>query len=65
MTIIRFCLRPLQQSSIRSKSTLTQIIDKRLKPELDSIHQAGTWKTERIISTSQSAYIKVQNSTND
>ncbi|CAF2906153.1 unnamed protein product [Rotaria sp. Silwood2] len=65
MSIIRFLLRPLQQSSIRCSSTLNQVIDKRLNPELDSIRQAGTWKAERIISTSQSAHIKVEHSTND
>ncbi|CAF0751716.1 unnamed protein product [Rotaria sp. Silwood1] len=65
MSIIRFWLRPLQQSSIRRSSTLNQVIDKRLNPELDSIRQAGTWKAERIISTSQSAHIKVERSTND
>ncbi|CAF4664673.1 unnamed protein product, partial [Rotaria magnacalcarata] len=46
-------------------STLSQVIDKRLNSELDSIRQAGTWKSERIISTSQSAHIRVQNSKND
>ncbi|CAF4665318.1 unnamed protein product, partial [Rotaria magnacalcarata] len=46
-------------------STLSQVIDKRLNSELDSIRQAGTWKSERIISTSQSAHIKVQNSKSD
>jgi glycine C-acetyltransferase len=51
-------------SSIRRASTLTQVIDKRLNPELDSIRQAGTWKSERIISTSQSAHIQVEHSTN-
>ncbi|CAF0731799.1 unnamed protein product [Rotaria sordida] len=62
---MRFWLRSLQQSSIRYSSTLNQIIDKRLNSELDSIRQAGTWKSERIISTSQSAHIKVEHSTND
>jgi glycine C-acetyltransferase len=52
-------------SSIRRASTLTQVIDKRLNPELDSIRQAGTWKSERIISTSQSAHIQVEHSTNE
>ncbi|CAF3304799.1 unnamed protein product [Rotaria socialis] len=65
MISIRFLLRPLQQSSKRRLSTLSQVIDKRLNSELDSIRQAGTWKSERIISTSQSAHIKVQNSKND
>ena len=58
-------LRVLPQSSVRRVSSLTQVIDKRLNPELDSIRQAGTWKTERIISTSQSARIKVENSSNE
>lgn len=51
-------------SSIRSLSTLRQVIDKRLNPELDSIRQAGTWKNERVISTSQSAHIQVEHSNN-
>jgi glycine C-acetyltransferase len=51
-----------RHTSIRRVSTLTEIINKRLNPELDSIRQAGTWKTERIISTSQSSHIKVENS---
>ena len=49
-------------TSIRRVSTLTKVIDKRLNLELDSIRQAGTWKTERIISTSQSSHIRVENS---
>lgn len=61
-TIQRFCY---SSSSIRRLSTLTQVIDKRLNPELESIRQAGTWKNERIISTSQSAYIQVENSKNE
>ncbi|CAF5130348.1 unnamed protein product, partial [Rotaria magnacalcarata] len=65
MISIHFWLRPLQQSSKRRLSTLSQVIDKRLNSELDSIRQAGTWKSERIISTSQSAHIRVQNSKND
>lgn len=65
MSTMCLCLRYLQQSSIRRLSTLTQIIEKRLNTELDSIRQAGTWKSERIISTSQSAHIKVENSTNE
>ncbi len=65
MSTSRFLLLSRQQSSIRCASTLTQVIEKRLNPELDSIRQAGTWKTERIISTSQSAHIKVENSDNE
>ncbi len=57
--------RFLFQPSIRRVSTLAQVIDKRLNPELDSIRQAGTWKNERIISTSQSSHIQVEHSTND
>jgi glycine C-acetyltransferase len=52
----------LRHTTIRRVSTLTDVINKRLNPELDSIRQAGTWKTERIISTSQSSYIKIENS---
>ena len=55
----------LRHTSIRRVSTLAEIINKRLNPELDSIRQAGTWKTERIISTSQSSHIKVENSKNE
>ncbi|CAF4674456.1 unnamed protein product, partial [Rotaria magnacalcarata] len=51
MISIHFWLRPIQQSSKRRLSTLSQVIDKRLNSELDSIRQAGTWKSERIIST--------------
>ena len=58
-------IRVLQQTSIRRLSTLTQVINQRLNPELDSIRQAGTWKNERIISTSQSSHIQVEHSTND
>jgi glycine C-acetyltransferase len=65
MSTVRFLLLSLQQSSIRRVSTLTQVIDKRLNPELESIRQAGTWKTERVISTSQSSHIRVEHSTND
>ena len=49
-------------SSIRRLSTLTNVIEQRLNPELDSIRQAGTWKNERVISTSQSAHIQVEHS---
>jgi glycine C-acetyltransferase len=52
----------LRHTTIRRVSTLTDVINKRLNPELDSIRQAGTWKTERIISTSQSSHIKIENS---
>lgn len=52
-------------TSIRSASALAQAIDQRLNQELDSIRQAGTWKSERIISTSQSAYIQVEKSSKD
>jgi len=50
---------------IRRLSTLKQTVDKRLNPELDSIRQAGTWKNERVITTSQSSHIQVENSQND
>ena len=50
---------------LRRLSTLTEIVNKRLNAELDSIRQAGTWKTERIISTSQSSHIKVANSSKE
>jgi glycine C-acetyltransferase len=62
MTPTSFLFLSLRHTSIRRVSTLTEVINKRLKPELDSIREAGTWKTERIISTSQSSYIKVENS---
>jgi len=65
MSTPRFLLLSLQKSSIRRVSILTQVIDKRLNPELDSIRQAGTWKTERIISTSQSSHIQVEHSKNE
>ena len=57
--------RFLLNLTIRRASTLAQVIDKRLNPELDSIRQGGTWKSERIISTSQSSHIQVEHSTND
>ena len=56
-----FQLRTLR----RSFSTLKDVIHQRLNPELDSIRQAGTWKTERIISTSQSSHIQIENSSHD
>jgi glycine C-acetyltransferase len=65
MATTRFFLLSIQRSSLRRLSILAQVIDKRLNPELDSIRQAGTWKTERIISTSQSSHIRVEHSTND
>lgn len=49
----------------RAFSTLKNVIEQRLNPELDSIRQAGTWKNERIISTSQSSHIQIENSSND
>jgi len=52
----------LRHTSIRRISTLTEVINKRINPELDSIREAGTWKTERIISTSQSSHIQIENS---
>ena len=61
-TVLRLSLR---QSSVRRASTLANAIDSRLNTELESIRQAGTWKTERIISTSQSAHIKVEHSSNE
>jgi glycine C-acetyltransferase len=65
MISTRFLFLSLRQTSVRRASVLAQIIDKRLNPELESIRQAGTWKTERVISTSQSAHIKIENSTNE
>jgi glycine C-acetyltransferase len=65
MSSTRFLLLSLKKSPVRRLSTLTQVIDKRLNPELDAIRQAGTWKSERIISTSQSSHIRVESSTND
>jgi glycine C-acetyltransferase len=50
---------------MRRGSTLAHVVDKRLNKELDSIRQAGTWKSERIISTSQSAHIRVERSSNE
>ncbi|CAF1338631.1 unnamed protein product [Adineta steineri] len=55
----------VRYTTIRRVSTLTDVINKRLKPELNSIHQAGTWKNERILSTSQSSHIKIENSPNE
>ena len=49
----------------RRSSTLAHVIGNRLTTELDSIRQAGTWKTERIIATSQSAHIKVEQSSSE
>ena len=61
-----FVLLLRQRSAIcRRASTLAHVIDTRLTTELDSIRQAGTWKTERIISTSQSAHIKVERSSSE
>ncbi|UJR36017.1 hypothetical protein I4U23_028756 [Adineta vaga] len=60
----RFLLSTVRRSSKRCASTLTNVIEKRLNPELDSIRQAGTWKSERIITTSQSAHIKIEHSSN-
>jgi len=57
--------RQASSSSIRSASVLAQVVDQRLNKELESIRQAGTWKNERIISTSQSAHIQVEKSSND
>lgn len=61
-TVLRLSLR---HSSVRRASTLANAIDNRLNADLESIRQAGTWKTERIISTSQSAYIKVEHSSTE
>ncbi|CAF0832315.1 unnamed protein product [Adineta ricciae] len=63
-TRVRFFLAPLQSNSIRYASNLANVVQNRLKPELDSIREAGTWKSERVISTSQSAYIKIEQSSN-
>lgn len=63
-TRIRLFLVPLQSNSIRCASNLANVVQNRLKPELDSIREAGTWKSERIISTSQSAHIKIEHSSN-
>jgi glycine C-acetyltransferase len=52
-------------STRRCFSTGVEIINKRLNSELDSIRQAGTWKSERIISTSQSSHIKIEKSSNE
>ena len=48
----------VQYRVTRHLSTLTDILNQRLNSELDSIRQAGTWKNERIISTSQSSHIR-------
>ncbi|UJR10062.1 hypothetical protein I4U23_014284 [Adineta vaga] len=60
-----YLLLLLRQRSLRYFSTLTDVLNKHINPELDSIRQAGTWKTERIITTSQSSHIKVDKSSND
>lgn len=66
MSSTAFVLLSRQRSAIcRRASTLARVIDTRLTTELDSIRQAGTWKTERVISTSQSAHIKVEESNNE
>jgi 7-keto-8-aminopelargonate synthetase-like enzyme len=53
----------LRHASIRQVLTLVEVINKRLNSKLDSIRQASTWKTERIITTSQSPSIKAEKST--
>ncbi|CAF0969121.1 unnamed protein product [Rotaria sp. Silwood1] len=59
------CFTFLRHTPIRRASTLAEVIKKCLNLELDSIRQAGTWKFERIISTSQSSHIKIENSKHD
>ena len=65
MTFAYSLLLSQRNASIRNISTLAEVINKRLNPELEFIQQAGTWKFERIISSSQSSRIKTENSNNE
>ena len=44
----------------RTSSSAAAGLRDALRPELDSIRAAGTWKTERVITTPQAAAIRVQ-----
>ena len=52
--------------SMRRRLTSTWAASARqiLQNELDAIKSAGTWKSERVITTPQAASIKVEGSTN-
>lgn len=65
ITSLTCVLRSWRSKSVRHLSTLNDVISKRLDPELDGIRQAGTWKNERVISTSQSSHIRVQSSSDE
>ncbi|CAF4205959.1 unnamed protein product, partial [Rotaria magnacalcarata] len=61
----RTCLSVKSPEYNLIKGLIADVIKYRLNVELDSIRQAGTWKSERIISTSQSSHIKIENSKDD
>ena len=49
-----------QKTGIRSQSTAPAVVlDNTMQEVMDSIHEAGTFKPERVITTRQAADIKV------
>lgn len=49
-------LSPIQSRASTAAASLRDV----LNAELDSIREAGTWKSERVITTPQAASIRVQ-----
>ena len=48
-----------------ASGTTTTALKQVLREELDGIRAAGTWKTERVITTPQAATIRVQGQTSN
>merc|ERR1711936_306880 len=47
---------------LRAKQSAAASVNKRLQEDLDSIKQAGTWKTEKVITTAQNVSVNVSGS---
>merc|ERR1711970_678696 len=55
--------RPLPLES-RSQSTAAAALNTRLEEDMEAIRQAGTWKTERVLSTAQSVTVGIAGGSN-
>eukprot|EP00753_Platysulcus_tardus_P007573 PLAT15284.1.p1 GENE.PLAT15284.1~~PLAT15284.1.p1 ORF type:complete len:419 (-),score=236.57 PLAT15284.1:131-1387(-) len=54
-----FSLRPAASGAVRALSSAGATIDAAIRGELDAIREAGTFKTERVLTSSQNAHIHV------
>merc|ERR1712055_1101129 len=51
--------RPSLPLESRSQSTAAAALNTRLEEDMEAIRQAGTWKTERVLSTAQSVTVGI------